>query len=236
MRQYEYQRSRSFLRNHLADWSQISCGSSIRIWERKLVQMVQVTGPRWPPCPYMVKTWKILLWNQKADDLESRYATWGTWVLPRLFKWWLGWLMARLNFVPYAFGWEDGKTMDFSETIVVYDIKIDRFSQLNEYMKLMSTKGQVNSLTFVQISQVQYFETSFPPKPLGQLKLNMWSFLGMREMKACPNGQFHMTKMATIPIYGKNVTNLVWNRKADDLETWYEASSTIKFVQMMSLG
>ena len=53
--------------------------------------------------------------------------------------------------------------MDFSETVIVYDIKIDRFSQLNEYMKLMSIKGQVNSLTFVQISQIQYFETSFPP-------------------------------------------------------------------------
>ena len=26
----------------------------------------------WPPCPYMVKTFKnLLLWNQKADDLES---------------------------------------------------------------------------------------------------------------------------------------------------------------------
>ena len=30
----------------------------------------QVTWPRWPPCPYMVKTLtSILLWNQKADDL-----------------------------------------------------------------------------------------------------------------------------------------------------------------------
>ena len=29
-----------------------------------------------------------------------------------------------------------GKTMDFSETIVVYDIKVDRHSLRNEYMKL----------------------------------------------------------------------------------------------------
>ena len=58
----------------------------------------------------------------------------------------------------------------------------------------------------------------------------------MGEMKACPNGQGHMTKMATMPIYGKNVKNLLWNQKADDIETWYAASSTIKFVQMMSLG
>ena len=36
--------------------------------------------------------------------------------------------MARSNLVPYAFVWEKGKTMDFSETIVGYDIKVDRYS------------------------------------------------------------------------------------------------------------
>ena len=39
--------------------------------------------------------------------------------------------------VPYSFIWDQGKIMDFSETIiVVYDIKVGRFSQLNEYMNL----------------------------------------------------------------------------------------------------
>ena len=32
--------------------------------------------------------------------------------------------MARSNLVPYAFVWEKGKTMDFLETIVVYDLKL----------------------------------------------------------------------------------------------------------------
>ena len=31
---------------------------------------------------------------------------------------------ARSNLVPYVFVWEKGKTMDFSETIVVYDLKL----------------------------------------------------------------------------------------------------------------
>ena len=31
---------------------------------------------------------------------------------------------ARSNLVPYAFVWKKGKTMDFSETIVVYDLKL----------------------------------------------------------------------------------------------------------------
>ena len=43
---------------------------------------------------------------------------------------------ARSNLVPHAFVWEKVKAMDFSETIVVYDIKVGRCSQLNEYMKL----------------------------------------------------------------------------------------------------
>ena len=44
--------------------------------------------------------------------------------------------MARSNLVPYAFVWEKVKTMDFSETIVVCDLRVGRCSQLNEYMKL----------------------------------------------------------------------------------------------------
>ena len=49
----------------------------------------------------------------------------------------LTYFTARSNpLVPYAFVWEKVKTMDFSETIVIYDIKLGRCSQLNEYMKL----------------------------------------------------------------------------------------------------
>ena len=36
----------------------------------------------------------------------------------------LTYFTARSNLVPYAFVWEKGKTMDFSETIVVYDLKL----------------------------------------------------------------------------------------------------------------
>ena len=39
-------------------------------------------------------------------------------------KFTLTYLTARSNLVPYAFVWEKGKTMDFSETVVVYDLKL----------------------------------------------------------------------------------------------------------------
>ena len=43
----------------------------------------------------------------------------------------LTYFMERSNLVPYAFVWEKGKTMGFSETIVVfvvYDVKVGRCS------------------------------------------------------------------------------------------------------------
>ena len=36
----------------------------------------------------------------------------------------LSYFTARSNLVPYAFVWEKGKTVDFSETIVVYGLKL----------------------------------------------------------------------------------------------------------------
>ena len=36
----------------------------------------------------------------------------------------LTYFTARSNLVPYAFVWEKGKTIDFSETTVVYDLKL----------------------------------------------------------------------------------------------------------------
>ena len=63
--------------------------------------------------------------NQNADDLETLYTASGAQVLPNgdtgltLTN-----LTARSNLVPYAFVWEKGKTIDFPETIVVYDLKL----------------------------------------------------------------------------------------------------------------
>ena len=43
-------------------------------------------------------------------------------------------------------------------------------------------------------------------------------------MKMNTNELGHMTKMATMPIYGKNLKNLLLqNQLTNDLETWYVA-------------
>ena len=41
----------------------------------------------------------------------------------------LTYFMARSNLVPYAFVWEKVKTIDFAETIAVYDVKVVRCSK-----------------------------------------------------------------------------------------------------------
>ena len=48
-----------------------------------------------------------------------------------------------------------------------------------------------------------------------------------RGMKVCSNGVCHMTNMVTMLIYGKKLKNLLlWNQKANDLESWNAASGT----------
>ena len=60
-------------------------------------------------------------------------------------------------------------------------------------------------------------------------------------MKSCSNVLGHLTKMASRPIYGKNLQKSASSEpifETDDLETWYTASGTpvLPFVQMMTLG
>ena len=51
----------------------------------------------------------------------------------------LTYFTARSNLVPYASVWEKGKTMDFSETIVVYDLKLATDDQ-NDKKFLLTSK------------------------------------------------------------------------------------------------
>ena len=98
-------------------WSLLGTG------ERKSFQTVLVIWPRWPSCPYMIKTLKIFFsgtkrpmtlklgmqhWVLEYYQACSNYNPWLT----------LTYLTARSNLIPYAFVWEKGKTMDFSETNV----------------------------------------------------------------------------------------------------------------------
>ena len=114
----------------------------------------------------------------------------------------LTYFTARSNLVPYAIVWEKGKTMDFSETIVVYDIKVDRYSQLNEYTKLYVYQ---RSRSFIDLG----------PNISESIFLNFFSSITTRSIeakfheeppwdggtKAYSNRPGHMTEMTAMPIY-----------------------------------
>ena len=94
--------------------------------ERKFVHMVQVTWPIWPPCPYLVKTWK-----NKSFSLEPKCrwhwklvcsigcASTTKFILMMTLGW--PWPILRQGQIwsPMLLYGEKGKTMDFSEIIVV---------------------------------------------------------------------------------------------------------------------
>ena len=92
----------------------------------------------------------------------------------------------------------------FSETIVVCDIKIGRCSQLSEYMKRLSTKGQGHSLTTTQITQIQSFFKFFSSISTWPIKAKFYVEPPWHgRTKVCSNDSGHMTKVAAMPKYGK---------------------------------
>ena len=61
--------------------------SLLRVGERKIAKMVAVRWPRWPPRPYMVKTFKnLLLQNRECLGAEPLQESSGTGGLPTLLK------------------------------------------------------------------------------------------------------------------------------------------------------
>ena len=98
--------------------------------------------------------------------------------------------------------------MDFSETIVVNDIKYGRCSQLQKMSTwtFMDIKGQGYSLTLVQGHSDSAFSNFFSLETAKSIEAKFhvdppWD----GGMKVSRNGLCHKSKMATMPIYGKNL-------------------------------
>ena len=96
--------------------------------------------------------------------------------------------------------------MDFLETIVVYDIKVGRWSQLNEYMKVYEYQ---RSRSFIDLGPshsdliFSNFFSSITVRPI-EAKFHVeppWD----GRTKIYSNGPGHRTKMAAMPIYDKNL-------------------------------
>ena len=80
------------------------------VGEWKSAKIFAVRWPRWPPCPYMVKTFNnLLLQNRECLQAESLHKSSGTGGLPKSLKWWLYIVIwpftVRSNLLPHAFVW-----------------------------------------------------------------------------------------------------------------------------------
>ena len=56
---------------HLANQSQISCGASLGRGNKSLYKWFRFTWPRWPPCPFMLKTLKIFFSGTSGPDFSE---------------------------------------------------------------------------------------------------------------------------------------------------------------------
>ena len=151
-----------FLNNQQASWNQISCvaswgkgNESLFQWSRSQHQDGRHAHICYKPLKIffsgILKPMTLKLgmqhWIHKYYQICSNDAPGFT----------LTYFTARSNLVPYAFVWGKVSTMDFTETIVVYDIKVVRCSELMSTWSLMITKGQGHFLTLFQIIYIQYF-------------------------------------------------------------------------------
>ena len=141
------------------------------------------------------------------------------------WPWPILWQGQILSF--YAFVWEKVKMMDFSETIVVYDIKVGRCSQLNEYMKLYEyqrSRSVIDLGPNLSDSIFLYFFSSITTRPIEAKFHTEPSWDG--GTKLVQMVQVTWSRWPPCPYMVKTFTNLLWNWKANDLETWYTALST----------
>ena len=125
--------------------------------EQSFVQMFQVTWPIWPMPTYVKNLkkssslkskgrwpWKLVCsigYSSTTNFVQMMTLGW-PWPLLGQGQIWPLWLLYGKR--------QKQRNGFFSETIVVYDIKVSRCGQPNEYMNLYEYQSQGHSLTFVQ--------------------------------------------------------------------------------------
>ena len=151
--------------------------------------MVEVTCPRWQPCPYMVKFLKIFFSRTQSHMiLKLGMQHWGL----KLYKvcingntgLTLTYFTARSNFGTKTFLKEKEKTIDFSENIAAYDLKVGRCKQLIELIKVYDIENQCHFLTLAHGHLHMKIKTHISQKPVGHFEPNfVCKLLGTKKLK-----------------------------------------------------
>ena len=174
-----------------------------------------------------------------AHDHETWYAAQGTWALPTLVTWWslidLYLFYSKVKSGHLGFCMGKRQTVHFSEAVVAYEVKVDICNQqIRFFYDYQSTfidlyPGCLSFSCFI----------FFISKTLSWLKPNYILEPLDGGMKVCSWDLGHIIKMATMPIYGKNLWKS--SQELNGLWLWnlvctngYSGSTT--FVQMVTLG
>ena len=165
------------------------------------------------------------------------------WVLPRLFKlWpWVDLFYSKVKFGHIGFCMGKSKNYYFLETVIASGLKVAWSIQLNELMKLSEYQRSRPFFDLVQRSLRFQSLNLFFSKTVGQFgtKVHMKAW-GRIRMKIYTNELGHMTNMATMPIYGKNLKK---SSSPESIDQWpwnlvcsivYESITIV--VQIMTLG
>ena len=133
------------------------------------------------------------------------------------------------------------KIIYFLETIAALGLKVAWSIQLNELMKLSEYQRSRSFFDLDQRSLRFQSKNLFFSKTVGlfgtKVHMKAWGRIGM---KICTNELGHMTNMATMPIYGKNLKK---SSSPEPIDQWPRNlvcsivyGSTTKVVQIITLS
>ena len=195
--------------------------------------------PKWPPCPYMVKTLKNLLQNLRVDCLETWYVALGGSCTKFVWMVTLGWPWPMfLQGQIWSLGLLKGERVKhciFPKQW--YSVTWNRnFISLCECQRSRSFSDL--GLRSLKLNVCQNFWTTSPLKLHGQFQSSfICSILTIWGSETCSNDHGHMTNMAPMPMYSKNLKTsspeplgwLAWNLISS--VSWL---SITKFLQMVT--
>ena len=108
-----------------------------------------------------------------------------------------------------------------------YELKVCTYSLLNEYI---NTFGFPRSRSLFDLCprSLRFLLSNICCKAARPIEAKFHvELLWVGKVKVCSNGPGHVTKMATMPINGKNPLKVFSKtRKADYLRTWYTVAGT----------
>ena len=179
--------------------------SGTRKW--KSDDMMLVTWPRWPPSPYMVKTFEnLLLQNRMSYDLETWHVASGTQALQSLYKWWpwvdLDLFYGKVKFGNLGFSIGKSENSGFSWKVVGADILLEDIWVL---------KVKVISWPWPMVVYIQKFKLDFLRNDCSDLNQILYESFQVQGNENLMTWCWSNDQEGHPPIYSKNLLKIFFS-------------------------